>query len=253
MKQYLEERELIQQHMKQLFDKNNIWITSIVISLLVHFSIGLSIHYSKPEVPKKLDPVKIKIVTTKKPKPVIRKKPPKIEKPKAKPKLKKKKKKKPKKKKIQPKTVRKKTAKTNKKVKAIQGLSKKSFSKNSKSTFKAPVGNTLMVEDKGIRKNKVEDLNVDLSKDAELIISTFTKPQYTDEALDIELEGKFTLEVFINKDGNVEDVELPRKIGFGMDERLKSAIKLAKFRPRQNKVGSPIPGWAIIKVYLTIP
>jgi protein TonB len=120
----------------------------------------------------------------------------------------------------------------------------------------APVGNTLMVEDDGKRR-KAEDVQPmaaeDLTADAKLIMSSVTTPKYTDDAVDANLEGSFTVDVYVSDSGNVTQAELRKKVGYGMDARLLDAAKQARFTPRKNKLGRPEAGWSEIKFRLQIP
>ena len=138
-------------------------------------------------------------------------------------------------------------------VAPIQGVTKDSLTATG--TMSAPVGNTLMVEDNGKRANPndVKPLQGDMSSPARLIASSVTTPNYTEQAIDAGLEGAWTVDVFIDAAGNVKDAELRKKIGYGMDERVISAARNAKFRPRKNKVGAPEEGWTEIKFTLIIP
>ena len=137
------------------------------------------------------------------------------------------------------------------KTKAIQGLSKSSFSKNGLGNFTAPTGNTLMIEDQGIRVKEVEEFKGDLSRNAQL--KKFEKPNYTEDAIDAELESTVVISVYIDKNGQVIEAELEKKVGFGMDQLLIRAALNAKFLPRLNKFGKALPTWDEIVVRLEIP
>lgn len=133
----------------------------------------------------------------------------------------------------------------------VQGLTKDSMS--DKGTMAAPIGNTLMKEDEGKRLDDVQALRGDMSAPARLIVETLARPPYTDQALDVALEGSFIVDVFVNLDGSVRDAELRKKIGFGMDERVLTAVRGAKFIPRKNKLGVSEEGWTELKFTLVIP
>jgi outer membrane biosynthesis protein TonB len=133
----------------------------------------------------------------------------------------------------------------------VQGLSKDTLSEQG--TMAAPVGNTLMKEDEGQRLQAVDALKGDMSAPAKLITSTLAPPPYSDEALDAMLEGSFIVDVFINLDGTVREAELRRKIGYGMDGRVLTAVRASKFIPRKNKIGISEEGWTELKFTLVIP
>jgi TonB family protein len=133
----------------------------------------------------------------------------------------------------------------------VQGLTKDSLS--DQGTMAAPVGNTLMKEDEGKRLEQVDALRGDMSAPARLIAQTLAAPPYTEEALDAVIEGSFIVDVFVNLDGTVRDVELRKKIGYGMDSRVLAAVSAAKFIPRKNKFGVSEEGWTELKFTLVIP
>jgi len=133
----------------------------------------------------------------------------------------------------------------------VQGLTKDSLS--DQGTMAAPVGNTLMKEDEGKRLEQVDALRGDMSAPARLIAQTLAPPPYTEEALDAAVEGSFIVDVFVNLDGTVRDVELRKKIGYGMDSRVLAAVRAAKFIPRKNRFGVSEEGWTELKFTLVIP
>jgi len=133
----------------------------------------------------------------------------------------------------------------------IQGLTKDSLSE--KGSIAAPIGNTLMTGDEGRRLESVDALKGDMSAPARLIAQTLKTPPYTDEALDAALEGSFIVDVFVNLDGSVKEAELRKKIGYGMDSRVLSSVRDAKFIPRKNKFGVSEEGWTELKFTLVIP
>jgi protein TonB len=133
----------------------------------------------------------------------------------------------------------------------VQGLTKDSLSATG--TMAAPVGNTLMTEDKGQRLSDVAALKGDQSAPAKLIVSSLAPPPYTDEALDAALEGSFIVDVFVNLDGSVREAELRKKIGYGMDPRVLSAVRSSRFTPRKNRFGVAEEGWTELKFTLVIP
>lgn len=119
----------------------------------------------------------------------------------------------------------------------------------------APIGNTLLTGDEG-KRIKPEDFKPmagDLSADARLILGSVKVPAYTDAALEANLEGNFIVDVFVDESGNVLQADVRKKVGFGMDERILEAARLAKFTPRKNKFGRAEEGWAEIKFTLVIP
>lgn len=135
------------------------------------------------------------------------------------------------------------------------GLNPESFAKTpTDDAIALPAGNTISIPDDGtrIRPEEVQGLAADLSSDAELIASSFIRPEYTAEAESAELEGSFAIEVFVDKDGQVADAEIKKKIGFGMDARLIEAAKNSRFKPRKDQRGQPISAWTTIRIRLNL-
>jgi len=213
----------------------NQWIATITTSVVIHVTF-IAIPQASPKSTIKPSPVRI-TTTTAPPPPA----PPPLEKaiPKKKPKPT------PTPNQIVP------DAKTN--TPPIQGLTKDSVA--DQGTFSAPVGNTLMIEDTGKRvaPEDVGALKGDMSAPASLIRESVNTPPYTDQALDASLEGTWVVDVYVELSGSVSSVELRKKIGYGMDERVLEAAKLARFKPRKNRFGAIEAGWAEIKFTLVIP
>lgn len=136
-------------------------------------------------------------------------------------------------------------------AKPVQGLSKDSFVKDGKSTFQAPVGNTLLTGDAGIRKSEVGALQGDLSQRAHRV--SLVKPEYTEQALQAGLEGQFVADVYVDETGHVGEVALHKKVGYGMDAKLEAAAKSARYEPRKDPLGRPIGGWDRIVFQLVLP
>jgi len=149
--------------------------------------------------------------------------------------------------------TRKPKKKPKKNAKKVQGLTKESLVKDS--SVSAPAGNTLMQKDEGARltPEEVDELEEDLSSDALLIQGSFIVPEYTQLALDADLEGRFIVDVYVDESGTVLEAELRKKIGYAMDQRVLEVSRTAKFIPRKNAKGVPLAGWAEIAFYLEIP
>jgi len=136
----------------------------------------------------------------------------------------------------------------------VQGLAPSAVTTGSGAGISVPLGNTLMREDRGIRlsADKVVDLPQDLSVPPQLILASMVRPEYTEEALDVELEGVFEVAVYVDSDGNVLSAELERRIGYGMDARVIGAAKSARFRPARDRSGRNIAQWSYIRFALQI-
>ena len=76
--------------------------------------------------------------------------------------------------------------------------------------------------------------------------SILKKLNYPEIAKRAGVQGKVTIRVVVNEEGNVEDVELVKGIGAGCDEEAMRAVRETKFKPGKQR------GRAV-KVYVTIP
>lgn len=137
--------------------------------------------------------------------------------------------------------------------KPVQGLLNENFAPNSTGP-RAAVGNTLMKEDSGERlsANDVTEYVVDQTRDAIPITNTIIKPDYTDAALDAGAEGLVEIDVYVSAEGQVEDAELRKRFGYGMDERILQSARTVRFQPRLDRYGKSISGWAILKMRLIL-
>ena len=136
----------------------------------------------------------------------------------------------------------------------VQGLSASALTPGAHG-IAVPIGNTLLKEDEGkrLKAEEVKELAEDRSAEASLIRATFIKPPYAQAALFAQLQGTFAVLVFVDKDGRASDVEMPRKIGYDMDEPIKQAALMARYYPKKDKEGQPLDGWTEIKIKLEIP
>lgn len=138
--------------------------------------------------------------------------------------------------------------------KPIMGIDPSAVSPDGKG-IAAPVGNTLMMEDDGkrVKPEDVKPFTGDLSSDARLIRDSLKKIEYTEGAIEAALEGKYTVDVYVDEKGDVTSAELRKKIGYGMDQRVLDVAKLAKFVPRRTKTGVAEAAWAEILFVLQLP
>jgi TonB family protein len=216
-----------------------IWLVGIAASALLHTATFTYIS-SRPKIQvREPETVKVRIVETPPAAPVVVPPKPKAETPKPKPV-----------KKIA--TERRPPAVPVPDAKPIQGLDKSAVSPDGKG-IAAPIGNTLMTEDTGVRVKDAAPMAADLSADARLIRESITTPQYTDAALDANFEGVVMVDVYVDETGAVREAEMRKKVGFGMDERILAAARKARFEPRKNKLGGPESAWTEIRFTMQIP
>ena len=224
-----------------------ILVIAASVSLVGHLvSFGVLYRVGSVPRPEKLAPVRVSVVEQKKPEPPPET-PPTIIPPKP-----------PPKKKEEPKKTPTQAPKPKEPPKTeavpVQGISPDAMVKDGPG-LAAPVGNTLLKEDEGkrLRPDEVGKLDKDCSADARLVRDSVETPRYTDDALDAGLQGVFTVDVFVDATGAVLEAEMRKPIGYGMDARVVEAAKKARFIPRQNKVCTPLAGWAEMKFSLIIP
>jgi len=226
--------------------RSAVWATAL--STVVHTTLAVALAITaKTIVPKMHVPLTVKIVKVEKPKPVVAEA--KKEEPKPPPPPK-------------PKEIKKKPKKVASErrpltppppaPKPVQGLSASAVVPGGKG-IAAPIGNTLLTEDEG-KRLKAEDVEaLDQTADAQLIPGSVSTPKYTEEALDASLVGNYTVDVYVDEKGLVQQVDLRKKAGYGMDQRIIEAAQRARFTPRKERDGRPVAGWTEIRFRLEIP
>lgn len=78
------------------------------------------------------------------------------------------------------------------------------------------------------------------------IKSIWEKVHYTEIAKRVGITGSVVIEAAIDKEGNVIEVKLLKKLGYGLDEISLDAVKQTKFKPG-------LQGGKPVKVKMTIP
>lgn len=73
------------------------------------------------------------------------------------------------------------------------------------------------------------------------------EPQYSDEAREAKLQGSVVLAIVVSADGFVQDVQVRRGLGRGLDENAMDAIRHWQFSPAL-KDGQPVPVAATVEV-----
>jgi TonB family protein len=73
------------------------------------------------------------------------------------------------------------------------------------------------------------------------------EPQYSDEAREAKLQGSVVLAIVVTADGFVQDVQVRRGLGRGLDENAMEAIRHWQFSPAL-KDGQPVPVAATVEV-----
>jgi TonB family protein len=74
------------------------------------------------------------------------------------------------------------------------------------------------------------------------------KPVYTQEAMQLHLEGTVTVRIRVLPDGSVEVLGVTNGLGHGLDESAKRAVEATKFEPATDATGHPIAWEGIVNV-----
>ena len=85
-----------------------------------------------------------------------------------------------------------------------------------------------------------------------VLLLEFEELEYTEEALEEGLEGRFSIKVLVSREGKVLQAFLLQEIGFEMDERVLEASRRAIFSPARNSLGRPIQAWGLVTLQLEI-
>lgn len=65
------------------------------------------------------------------------------------------------------------------------------------------------------------------------------RPDYTDEAMKVKIQGAVLLMVTITKDGRVTDVHVVKGLGFGLDEKAIEVVRTWRLQPAAGPDGRP--------------
>lgn len=80
-----------------------------------------------------------------------------------------------------------------------------------------------------------------------------SRPRYTREAREAQIQGDLTIEAIVEKDGTVGEVRVARSLDkvFGLDQQAVDAVKTWKFEPGK-KDGVAVPVMVEIEITFTI-
>jgi protein TonB len=106
------------------------------------------------------------------------------------------------------------------------------------SNFAAPVGNTTLgavgktaVDPNSVGAYKAEHYVPPGGADTDPVLENEPKIPYPEEAKRAQIEGTVRLRVTVDNTGRVVDVKVLNKLGYGLDEAAREAIKHMKFKP----------------------
>jgi TonB family protein len=74
------------------------------------------------------------------------------------------------------------------------------------------------------------------------------KPEYTEEARKLHIEGVVTLRVRVQPNGSIEILNVVSGLGHGLDESAKRAVMATRFEPATDGLGHPVASDVIVNV-----
>ena len=72
-------------------------------------------------------------------------------------------------------------------------------------------------------------------------------PLYTDEARKQKLQGTVMMRVLVGADGRVENVQITRGLGLGLDESAVSTVRGWQFSPAKDATRRPVASWITVE------
>jgi TonB family protein len=73
------------------------------------------------------------------------------------------------------------------------------------------------------------------------------RPEYTDEARKMRIEGEVSLRVLFTSSGEVRVLEVTHGLGYGLNENAVRAAEQIRFKPAQ-RAGQPVDSAAIVHI-----
>ena len=74
------------------------------------------------------------------------------------------------------------------------------------------------------------------------------RPQYTDEAVKLHLEGTVSVRLRVSSSGAVQVLGVTSGLGHGLDESARAAVQATRFQPATDASGSPIDWEGVVNV-----
>ena len=74
------------------------------------------------------------------------------------------------------------------------------------------------------------------------------KPQYTEEARQLKIQGEVTLQVKFGADGKVEVLRVVSRLGHGLDEQAERVAQQIRFKPAARGNGQPVDHITLIHI-----
>jgi TonB family protein len=74
------------------------------------------------------------------------------------------------------------------------------------------------------------------------------KPEYTEEARQLHIEGVVTLRVRVQSNGSIEILNVINGLGHGLDESAKRAVMATRFEPATDGLGHAVASDVIVNV-----
>lgn len=76
---------------------------------------------------------------------------------------------------------------------------------------------------------------------------TKVAPEYSEEARRLSVNSPVTVSLVVTADGSPRDLKVPRRVGFGLDEKAMESVAQWRFEPGM-KAGNPVAVYATIEV-----
>ena len=74
------------------------------------------------------------------------------------------------------------------------------------------------------------------------------KPQYTEEAVKLHLEGTVSVRLRVSASGSVEVLGISSGLGHGLDESARAAVQATRFQPATDASGHPVDWEGVVNV-----
>jgi TonB family protein len=74
------------------------------------------------------------------------------------------------------------------------------------------------------------------------------KPQYTEEAVKLHLEGTVSVRLRVSAAGSVQVLGITSGLGHGLDESARAAVQATRFQPAIDATGNPVDWEGVVNV-----
>ena len=74
------------------------------------------------------------------------------------------------------------------------------------------------------------------------------RPQYTEEAIKLHLEGTVSVRLRVSSSGSVQVLGVTSGLGHGLDESARAAVLATRFQPATDSSGTPVDWEGVVNV-----